>query len=99
MIKVSIKQENNIISNIVISGHSLYDEYGKDIVCASVSSIVTTTINAIIRLEETIEYTNNDGYVNINILKHTKLTDTLITNMLELLKDLEKQYKNNIKIN
>ena len=43
MIKVEI--ENN---KIEIKGHANYDDYGKDIVCASVSSIVITTINAII---------------------------------------------------
>ena len=100
MIKVNIKQDNDIISNISITGHSLYDEYGKDIVCASVSSIVTTTVNAIVRLEkDTIQYTLNDGFVNITIIENTIITETLITNMIELLKDLEKQYKENIKIN
>ena len=52
MIKVEI--ENN---KIEIKGHSNYDDYGKDIVCASVSSIVITTINAIIEFDpESIYY-------------------------------------------
>ena len=38
-------------SIIKISGHANYDEKGKDIVCASVSSIVITTINAIIEID------------------------------------------------
>ena len=48
---ITIKRNNN---KIVISGHALYDEYGKDIVCASVSSIIYTTINGILNLIETI---------------------------------------------
>ena len=44
---ITIKRNNN---KIVISGHALYDEYGKDIVCSSVSSIVTTTVNGIISI-------------------------------------------------
>ena len=35
----------------------------------------------------------------ININNHSKETDTIIENMIELLTDLEKKYKNNIKIN
>ena len=77
----------------------MYDDYGKDIVCASVSSIVITTVNAIIRINnDAIEYRQDDDLV-ITIKLHDKVTDLLIENMLELLTELEKQYKKNIKIN
>ena len=42
MIQVE-KKENSIL----ITGHALFDDYGKDIVCSAVSSIVITTINGI----------------------------------------------------
>ena len=45
MIKVVVNNEN-----IKISGHANYADYGNDIVCSSVSSIITTSINAIIML-------------------------------------------------
>ena len=90
MIKVDVKKVNNEITNIHISGHSEYDEFGKDIVCASVS---------IIKLDNSIKFKQESGNVIINVIKHTKNTDILINNMLELLENLEKQYKNNIKIN
>ena len=99
MIKVTLKKTDNKISNISILGHSGYDEYGKDIVCASVSSIVITTVNAISRLENTILFNEKDGNVNIDIIKHSNTTDTLITNMIDLLEKLEKQYDKYIKIN
>lgn len=95
MIKVNIK--NN---HIEIKGHAMYDDMGKDIVCAAVSTIVITTINAIIRFDkEAIKYEEKDGYISIDVLKDTNITNTLILNMIELLKELEKQYKKNIKIN
>ena len=99
MIKVDVKKVNNERTNIHISGHSEYDEFGKDIVCASVSSIVITSVNAIIKLDNSIKFKQESGNVIINVIKHTKNTDILINNMLELLENLEKQYKNNIKIN
>ena len=38
--------------------HAMYDDFGKDIVCSSVSSIVITTVNAIERIDnESISYT------------------------------------------
>lgn len=94
MIKVTVAKDK-----IKVFGHAGYEEAGKDIVCASVSSIVTTTINAVIRIEEdSIVYEEKDGMVIIDILKHTSITDTLILNMVELLKELEKEYSKYIKI-
>ena len=94
MIKVKIGQKN-----IEISGHAKYAEHGKDIVCAAVSSIVTTSVNAILKFDaNTISYKENNGYLKIDILKETKEVKLIIKNMIELLEELEKQYKNNIKI-
>ena len=48
MIKVRISKKNNIIDKIECIGHAGYADYGKDIVCASFSTMVITTINSII---------------------------------------------------
>ena len=100
MIKVSINKENNIVNNITIKGHANFDDYGKDIVCASVSSIVITSINAILRIDEnSIDYQEEEGLVIIDINKHTNIIDILIDNMIDLLNQLENKYNKNIKIN
>lgn len=94
MIKIEI--ENN---KIEIKGHANYDDYGKDIVCASVSSIVITTINAIIEFDpESIYYEDLNNRILIEKLKDDDITNKLINNMIELLEELEKSYKDNIKI-
>ena len=99
MIKISYKEENNHIKYIKISGHANYADNGYDIVCASVSSIAITTINAIIMNDKTsIDYKEADGLLEINILKYSNFNDILMTNMIDLLQELEKQYKKNIKI-
>ena len=94
LLKVEI--ENN---KIEIKGHANYDDYGKDIVCASVSSIVITTINAIIEFDpESIYYEDLNNRILIEKLKDDDITNKLISNMIELLEELEKSYKDNIKI-
>ncbi len=98
MIKVKIEKKNNKIENIFISGHSGYAEKGSDIVCAAVSSVVTTSINAILSFQKTIEVTDDGNSMKIHILEHDKITDTLIENMIDLLKEIEKEYKKNIKM-
>lgn len=93
MIKIKLSK-----NHIEISGHALYDDYGKDIVCASVSSIVITTINGILSIDDrAIKYSQDDNLV-IDVLKDNDITNKLILNMINLLKQLEKQYKKNIQI-
>lgn len=94
MIKIKIKEDE-----ITIKGHSGYSEEGSDIVCASVSSISITTVNALLSIDEDcIEYIDNDGYLNIKIKKHSDIIDKLINNMINLFKELEKEYNKYIEI-
>lgn len=95
MIKISIKYEENKIKEVLIKGHALYDDYGKDIVCAAVSSIVITTVNAILSINKnSITF---DESVMIRVIKNDEITDKLLINMINLLKELEHDYPNNIK--
>ena len=94
MIKV-LKNKNNI----EIKGHALFDMHGKDIVCAAVSSIVITTVNGILLIDEdSINCKDSSGFVEINILKENKTVNSLILNMMNLLKELSKQYEKNIQV-
>ena len=99
MIKINVKEVNNKINHIKISGHSGYAESGYDIVCASVSSIAITTVNALLSInEDCLNYIEEDGLLEIDILKHDDVIDKLINNMLSMLKELSKNYKEYIKI-
>jgi len=94
MIKVEIKE--NLIT---IKGHAGFDEKGKDIVYASVSSIVITTINGIIEINpEAIDYSDLDNEIIIRKLKEDETVNKLLNNMILLLESLEKDYKDYIKI-
>ena len=68
MIKVNVKRKNNFIKEIILSGHAKYDEYGKDIVCAGVSTSLTVTINACLSFDkESITYNESDPFILTNI--------------------------------
>ena len=97
MIKVEVKKEKNKVKEIKIMGHALYDDYGKDIVCASASSIAITTINGILSIDkEAITYEKNKG-LTIRVLEENIIIDKLINNMISLLQELSKEYPKNIK--
>lgn len=96
MIKISIKKENDFVKQVKIIGHAKYDDYGKDIVCASVSSIVITTVNAILKIDkDAINYKENN--FEMNILKNDEIVNILVNNMISLLEELMHDYPKNIK--
>lgn len=100
MIKIQINKTNNKYSSLIVSGHSNYDEHGKDIVCAGVSAIVTGGLNALaIENKNKISYRVEDGYVNVDVLdiendNLQKIMDVIIIQ----LKTIEESYKKYIKI-
>ena len=94
MIKINIK--NNIIT---MTGHADYADYGKDIVCASASSIVTTSINLCLRFnKESLKYKEEKDKLTIEVLSNDKNISLTIKNMLMMLEELASTYKKNIKI-
>lgn len=99
MISISIEKENSKYKKIKILGHAMYDDYGKDIVCSAASSIVTTTINGILTLNKgSLTYLISKKGMQIDVKNFDETTQLLIGNMVNLLKELEKQYPENIKV-
>ena len=100
MIKIQINKTNNKYSSLLVSGHSNYDEHGKDIVCAGVSAIVTGGLNAlIIENKKKISYRVNDGYVNVDVLDIDDDKLQIIMDVIVVqLKTIEESYKKYVKI-
>ena len=98
MIKINVEKENNIIKSVEVKGHADYTDFGKDIVCSAVSSIVTTTINDILTLDKNaIKYITDDGNVTITNLDN-EIANKLLNTMLNTLSDLATSYPENIRI-
>lgn len=99
MIKIKINKESEFYKSISIKGHAGYAEEGYDIVCASVSSIAITTINAILTIDsDSIVYSEEDGLIEIGVLKSSDIVNKLLDNMVNMLNELKDQYKKYIEI-
>lgn len=99
MIRIEIENKEKPES-IVVEGHAGYGVSGTDIVCASVSSILITTINAMLRVDEkSIRYVQKEAYVKLEVITHSTMIDLLMENMISLLEELEQDYKKYVKIN
>jgi uncharacterized protein YsxB (DUF464 family) len=94
MIKVEVTKKD-----IEITGHAMYDDYGKDIVCAAVSSIIQTSVESIASIKkDAIDVKVVNDKLTIIINSHDEVTTKLINTMINLLKEVAKKYPKNIKI-
>ncbi len=98
MVKINIKKNNDLVYEIVIKGHSGYNERGKDIVCAAISTMAITSVNNILTLDDSISYEVNSGFLKIRVLKDTDINQKLLNNLIKMFKELKDQYPKNIEI-
>ena len=96
MIKVSVTKKNQQIQEVSIQGHAMYDDFGKDIVCAAVSSCVITTVNGILEIDKDWILARQDSKgVLIQVQNSSDVCQTLLANMISLLEELHDQYPKN----
>lgn len=91
-------QEKNAMFEI--SGHANYAEYGKDIVCSSVTTAVFTTLGLLEKLlkKDEYSYTEKEGLIKFQTNNSTDLIRTIFQNFQEVLENIERQYPKNLKI-
>lgn len=100
MTRVIVKKNDTQIKKIQIVGHSGYQSEGSDIVCASISTMLVTTVNACLRVaSDSIRYEKKEANVLLEAEKEEPMIQLLLENMVALLKELQEQYPNYIKLN
>ncbi len=99
MISVNVSFMGSDVQKLTVSGHANYDQYGKDIVCAGVSAIVTGGINALMECErKNVEVINKKNELGINVINNNEKIQIILTTILIQLQTIEKSYKEYIKI-
>ncbi len=97
MIKVTYKLNNGCYTYLDVKGHALYSDPGKDLVCASVSSIVFGLLNCLDEYQD-IDISVLDSHIEIN--NNSKLDE--VNNFFKLtliqLKTIEESYGEYIKV-
>lgn len=98
MIKIQIIREGQSFKSLKISGHANYDDYGKDLVCAGVSSIITGGINSI-RDKKQFQLTLEEGLAEINLIGTLSNYDEAVINtIITSLETIEDSYPQYVKI-
>ena len=91
---------NNQIKSFKIIGHADYAEYGYDIVCSGITTSVFTSLGLIKKYldESEYDYQELDGTISLNFKKTNQIVNDIIENLIEVLKNIERQYPKNLKI-
>ncbi|WP_411844182.1 ribosomal-processing cysteine protease Prp [Salinicoccus sp. HZC-1] len=103
MINVSINiNDEGQVQSFDMSGHAMFDEHGKDLVCAGASAVVFGSVNAIINMTEanpSIEMEEETGYFSfIAPDPADEKMQVLLEGMIISLKTIEEEYGEHIKL-
>jgi len=83
-------------NEIVIEGHANFDEYGKDIVCAAVSSMVQ--YSAYILKLNGAELEKSKGFLRICNIKGDDCSKKVIFVLKEALMDIKKKFPEHLEL-
>ena len=99
MIKVRFSVGDRQLNGFEISGHALFAESGKDIICAAVSSaayMADNTVTEIIRADAKAQA--EDGAMVLTLNEPNTQAETVLRGLELHLTELSKQYPQHIKI-
>lgn len=100
MIEIVLKFEDNRIKSFSVKGHSKMASYGKDIVCAGVSSVTQTALLGLgEHLKRNVDYSVKSGDLFVKLLDTPdELTDAILQTMRLGLQEIAKLYPQMVKI-
>ena len=104
MIKCEFFTEDERITGFTVSGHSGYEERGKDIVCAYVSAIVTmaeATINDVCGAKAKVRVKDEDARITLMLpasCDEEETVQAVLSGMLVTLLSLREDYPDYIEV-
>ncbi|MBQ6477966.1 MAG: ribosomal-processing cysteine protease Prp [Erysipelotrichaceae bacterium] len=98
MIKAVYEVKDGTYLSLDVAGHAEYGEYGKDLICASVSSILFGFMNALDELQENVEIKQNENRITVKDHSGSGTVQNYFELVIIQLKTIEESYGNFIKV-
>lgn len=98
MIKAFYGLEGNRFNYLSVKGHANADVYGKDLICASVSSIMFGFMNALDETGEDVEIKDLGNQIIISSNSESEVVQNYFNLVLTQLKTIEESYSEFIKV-
>jgi uncharacterized protein YsxB (DUF464 family) len=99
MIRVKIRRKSDgLIESFQVKGHAMYDESGKDIVCAGVSAVTVGTVNSVeALLGVQLKASSKLGLLDVNVPDEVEgvlneKVQMLLESMVVMLQTIEQSY-------
>ena len=98
MIKAVFQANEDRYTSLDVSGHAEYGEYGKDLICASVSSIMFGFMNALDALEEDVKIAQSENRIAIVDHSGSDVVKDYFELVIMQLKTIEASYGDFIRV-
>ncbi|HHU55634.1 MAG TPA: ribosomal-processing cysteine protease Prp [Acholeplasmataceae bacterium] len=101
MIKAKVvKGKDDHIKEIYVSGHSGYNDLGKDIVCSAVSTAMYVSLGMLEKLNSDYRFTSDESlpYMKLEVSKYNELTNLILDNLVDTLEGIALDYQDFLKI-
>jgi uncharacterized protein YsxB (DUF464 family) len=100
MITVEVIWNKDEVTSIFISGHSGYDELGKDIVCSSVSTAAFVSVGLLEKFKCDFKFDTNESKpkMKLEIIKTSEITNNILNNLVETFEGIVIDYSPYLKI-
>lgn len=85
-------------SSLIVKGHSGYADHGNDIVCAGVSALTQAAILGLRHYDVDMDVSMSHGEITVQINKNEDVVKPIFTAMVEGLKEIAKQYPENVRL-
>ncbi len=98
MIKAKFTKNVDDSIELLIEGHALFGEYGKDVICGAVSSIVIGGLNALTDISN-FDVVIKEGFVKVQSKNKISEEDKIVINTILIqLETIEEKFPNYIKV-
>lgn len=98
MIKVTYSMEDDHYTYLSVKGHANSDEHGKDLICASVTSIMWGLMNALDNTKQDVEITEQNNHIEIINKSKSETIDNYFELTMFQLKTIEESFGKFIKV-
>ncbi|MBQ2658566.1 MAG: ribosomal-processing cysteine protease Prp [Erysipelotrichaceae bacterium] len=98
MIKAKYEVKDGSYLSLDVKGHAEYGEYGKDLICASVSSILFGFMNALDELQENVKIKQTENHITVTDHSGSSTVQDYFELVIFQLKTIEESYGDFIKL-
>ena len=98
MIKVTYEVIDGQYKSLTVKGHANFNEYGKDLICASVSSIMFGFMNCLDQFNEEVKIIQLENKIEIVCNKDNQKVQDYFELVMIQLKTIEESYQEFIQI-